>query len=560
MMKVFYYPAYFYLRRFGDTKALVLATLLTFAATWVLHIVQWFWIRSSILREWNDILFWSIFAGLVVVNAVYEARHVRPRTLVTRQRTVGESAGLVLRTVATFATICALWSFWTAESITDWLLMCAAGLRLPQWTAPQYLALVAALAGGGILAVYAAWQGWWDAPRAEASRTSPGVVVAAGLVLCAVATPSVVAVAGVHSEVLDSLRLASASALNRRDAENFQRGYYENLLDVSRFNPELAQRYDQMPADFVRSLTALGLSRSTGDEQGYELVPLKAGRFVGAMVQTNRWGMRDRDYPQARPDGIYRIALLGPSTAMGSGVEADESFEALIEERLNREAGGSTPAIEVLNFGVAGYSPLHMLYQLDRKVLPFQPDAALFLGHSSDISRASARWVAMAQQGSRLGADPYLKELAQRTGIRPSTGSNEARRRIRPYEDELLAWVYRRFVEDCRAAGVVPVFVYMETVTERTEPWRAADRADVLRLARGAGFVVLDLTGAYGAHAPAELWIAENDGHPNALGNRLLADRLLSLLREREHEIPMSAPRHTRLADVAEAGLVRSTR
>jgi hypothetical protein len=63
-----------------------------------------------------------------------------------------------------------------------------------------------------------------------------------------------------------------------------------------------------------------------------------------------------------------------------------------------------------------------------------------------------------------------------------------------------------------------------------TEPWRAADRTQALALAREAGFQVVDLTGAYGGYTAPQLWIAENDGHPNALGNRLLADRLFETL------------------------------
>ena len=51
MMKVFYYPAFFRLRRLGDTKALVLATAFTFLMTWFLHFLQWFWIRGSLLIE-----------------------------------------------------------------------------------------------------------------------------------------------------------------------------------------------------------------------------------------------------------------------------------------------------------------------------------------------------------------------------------------------------------------------------------------------------------------------------------------------------------------------------
>ena len=34
------------------------------------------------------------------------------------------------------------------------------------------------------------------------------------------------------------------------------------------------------------------------------------------------------------------MALLGPSTVMGWGVADGETFEALLEERLNEEAAG----------------------------------------------------------------------------------------------------------------------------------------------------------------------------------------------------------------------------
>jgi hypothetical protein len=85
-------------------------------------------------------------------------------------------------------------------------------------------------------------------------------------------------------------------------------------------------------------------------------------------------------------------------------------------------------------------------------------------------------------------------------------------------------------VAECHARGVVPLFVFMETVTEPQQPWRAEQRLEVLDLANRAGFRVLDLTGAYGTHKPEELWIRENDGHANALGNRLIGARLHELL------------------------------
>ena len=316
---------------------------------------------------------------------------------------------------------------------------------------------------------------------------------------------------------------------------------------MSRFNRELQQIYAKMPKDFVRSLSVLGLTRRTGDEQDYELVPDKEGRFVGAMVRTNHSGMRDREYSLERPAGVYRIALLGPSTAMGSGVEAHESFEALVEERLNKErlnedlGPGSARSFEILNFGVAGYSPLHMLYQLERKVFAFEPNMAIFLGHVSDLEGTARRWTRMVRSGL-VPRDAFHDDLLRRSGLTPQAGPNEARRRVKPFERELLGWVYRRFVTQCRERGITPVFVYMQRVTEPGEAWSATERGQILGLAAEAGFPVLDLSGVFHHRGRENLWIAENDSHPNALGSRLVADKLYELLRARSVELGLGQP------------------
>jgi hypothetical protein len=247
--------------------------------------------------------------------------------------------------------------------------------------------------------------------------------------------------------------------------------------------------------------------------------------------------MRDRDYSLERPPGVYRIALLGPSTAMGSGVAADESFEALVEERLNRDLAqdGST-AFEVLNFGVAGYSPLHMLYQLERKVYAFGPQMAIFLGHVSDLGETSRRWARMVRAGT-VPPDPFYDDLLQRSGLTPEAGPNEARRRLKPFEAELLGWVYRQFVTRCRERGITPVYVFMQKVTDPGQTWSALERRQILDLAAGAGFPVLDLSGVFHNRGGENLWIAENDAHPNALGSRLVADKLYALLLEKREEL-----------------------
>ena len=140
------------------------------------------------------------------------------------------------------------------------------------------------------------------------------------------------------------------------------------------------------------------------------------------MVTTSQWGMRDRDYSLERPDGVVRVALIGASLAMGSGVEADSVFEALIEERLNRENDRTRhQRYEVLNFAVAGYSPLHSLMQLEKNVFKFQPDALVFVAHSTALERSARKCARLARKGS-TPPEPLLSGLPERANFRPPPG------------------------------------------------------------------------------------------------------------------------------------------
>jgi hypothetical protein len=58
MMKLVYYPSFFRFRKIGMRKAITLALILVFIATWALHSYQWFWLRSDWLLSWQDGLFY----------------------------------------------------------------------------------------------------------------------------------------------------------------------------------------------------------------------------------------------------------------------------------------------------------------------------------------------------------------------------------------------------------------------------------------------------------------------------------------------------------------------
>lgn len=532
MLKLFYYPAYFKLRRWGNTQAMVLSTLIVFVSTWLLHSYQWFWLRGTFPLTIQDICFWGILAGLVVGNSLYEARHAGGKALGKTVRTFRGSAVLALRTAATFSVICILWSLWTSESLSAWLSL---------WTPVRQVAnvdfksitpllMVAAVLGGatrlakGKIGEQSSGGTRW---KAAVLGSAPAKPIASLVLVLLIGSPAVYTRLGPSTATLiHSLR---AGGLSRLDTARLQRGYYEELLGVDRFNSQLWEVYAKRPLDWLDG-QGTGLARPTGDFLQRELVPSATSFTSRVTMHTNRWGMRNRECEKQPAPNTYRIAVLGASPVMGMGVEDNETFESLLEERLNRQHAGERYAkYEVLNFGVSNYKPLQQLVVL-QKVFSFTPNAVLYVATGHDDGQA-ARYLAEVVRNRVDIPYEYLREIARRAELDPEMTETEALRHLKPLRGELLSWLYHQIVDACRERGVRPLWVHL-SMPDKTE---LEDHSDYnTRDAEEAGFVILNLDDVYANHDLASLQLAEWDNHPNAAAHRLIAQRLYEELRAKD--------------------------
>lgn len=525
MMKIVYYPLFFRFRRYGEVPAIIAATIIVFILTWLLHSYQWFWIRGDFPIIWQDGVFWMSLALLVVISAVREFRRGRDRSLGSAKEAWRGRAVRGLRTVAIFFSICILWSVWTSESVGHWVGMWSflwqgipsAGSAIP----------TLAIAVAGAIFVSAVFLGRESSVEKRITifgclnlGRSTAETIALLAIVVPLGLPQVYMLLG--ADVANVVLSLKSGGLSRADAAAMERGYYEGLTNVNRFNSQLWEIYMKRPAGWL-NITDSGLSRLRDDFLRAELARSYRSETEHGTIQTNRWGMRDQDYAELPPDGAVRGVLLGYSTVFGWGVGQEETFEAILESRINeRLAGSSSSRFELLNVSVPGYRPPQQMMALDES-LRFAPHLVFYTAGGREQWNTINFLAEILAKRIRI---PYseLEALIETAGVKPDMDRPAMLKQLKLHEDEVLGWVYNYIVRRCEEKGIRAVWIYLPplhpTRGEAEERLRARD------LAQAAGFEIIDLAGIYDGEDADALSLADWDRHPNAKAHERIASAL----------------------------------
>jgi hypothetical protein len=113
---------------------------------------------------------------------------------------------------------------------------------------------------------------------------------------------------------------------------------------------------------------------------GWVLRPGASGRVSTETLQwvhINSRGFRDAERTYEKPGGTYRVAVLGNSWTEALQVPQSKTYTALLQGSLDGKSCVGGKRVEVLNFGVAGYSTAQELLLLQTEVWKFHPDLIL---------------------------------------------------------------------------------------------------------------------------------------------------------------------------------------
>ena len=208
----------------------------------------------------------------------------------------------------------------------------------------------------------------------------------------------------------------SEEKLNENDKENSERGYYKKLIDGENNN---VGGLWETSLKRSKTFTAIDdIAVRTNDLLTRTLQPNKKIKVNDYVLETNSFGMRDKDYELKKPENAFRIALLGGSYEMGSGVNNSEVYESLTEEKLNKnDTNSSIKKYELLNFAVGGYHLIQQVELCNTKIFRFRPDAVLYVAHTGETTRLLSYFADLIRNGTDLKY-PFLKSIKALSGAK----------------------------------------------------------------------------------------------------------------------------------------------
>jgi hypothetical protein len=115
----------------------------------------------------------------------------------------------------------------------------------------------------------------------------------------------------------------------------------------------------------------------TDADVGFSLRPGAEGWWRGegeTYIKINSDGLRDREHSKTKPPDTLRIAVLGDSFTEALDVQMEDAWWAVMEQRLQNCEAVAGRKVEVINFGVAGFSTARELITLRRRVWQYAPD------------------------------------------------------------------------------------------------------------------------------------------------------------------------------------------
>lgn len=292
---------------------------------------------------------------------------------------------------------------------------------------------------------------------------------------------------------------------------------------------------------------------------------------TGRQPSTNAHGQRDRQRSLTKPVGVRRVILLGDSVVEGWGLPD-------LDDTLSRQLEALHPdgSLEVLNFGISGYSTRAEVELLEQKGLAFAPDGVVLLFTENDfhnLNRDLYRWREVHRPEWVRWAFPrsaLFRVVALRLDLWGLASQLDPTSVMRGLEDNLVVDALARWVELADREGFAALLAIWPRFTDARitdanalpgERGEGPRELVIERLAAMHGLETLRLSPAFRRDwrargpeggSPAAFYTLGDGLHPNpdatALAARAL-DEALAGISQRPRPAPVRRPDDAEIAE-----------
>jgi hypothetical protein len=290
--------------------------------------------------------------------------------------------------------------------------------------------------------------------------------------------------------------------------------------------------WDGLSIEKMNSLHNLGVSGLIQPAQHpeivYELKPNLRTYFKMSKFETNSQGLRDKEYSIEKSDDSFRVAVVGDSFTMAAGINIEESYHSLLEERLNKDQ--KNIVYEFINFGVAGYYLRQYLAIIVHKVLKFNPDLIL-IGFCADndheLPPDEMFEKAFVPKPKTYPFFAPLIEKLFRYVLIDIISSLEPDNPVSPMQREYMSNIFSKMRTISVDNSIPIIVVYLSN--------RRREFKSVEEVVMANRLLFVDASSSFEGTKVSDYAIYHPiDSHPNGKANRIFAEKIYNFLIERK--------------------------
>lgn len=285
-------------------------------------------------------------------------------------------------------------------------------------------------------------------------------------------------------------------------------------------------RWDNFSIEKIKSVRPIGISGliqpSPYSEIVYELKPNLNAYFKLARIKTNSKGLRDKEYSINKPKNTFRVAVIGDSISMPGGVDIEDAYHTLLEDRLNKE--NRNVSYEFINFSVAGYNLRQYLGVMEHKAKKYAPDLIL-IGFAWNDCYVPPDEMFEKLFVPKRESHPLYESFALKLFRRVYRNKEILRRtNVAPTEDQMkyMEKMFAKMHEFSKKHNIPIVVIYLSI--------REKDSKPIESLIKRNKFFSFDA--ASSIRGSSDYRIYPIDDHPNAEAHKIFADRIYNFLIE----------------------------